>query len=392
MAIDFNNTEVAFKGKTSFQLQKAYYLFKIVSNKTLVTIGSALTKIALALRLPINYFIKKTIFQQFCGGEYIQECDKTIEELSEFNIGTILDYSVEGKNANDDLDTTAEEVIKTIEKAKSNDAIPFAVFKPSGVSKFSLLEKANKGVASLSKKDVIEYEKVLERINSICKRAYDLKVPVFIDAEDSWIQDAIDRIAEQMMERYNKEEVYVFNTLQMYRWDRIDYLKKIHQIAKEKGYKIGVKLVRGAYMEKERQRAEEKGYQSPIQATKLDSDRDYDLALSYCVENINDFALCAGTHNENSSLQLAHLLEENGVDKSDKRIFFAQLLGMSDHISFNLANEGYNVAKYVPYGPIKEVLPYLIRRAEENTSVSGQTGRELSLIIKERNRRKVSNS
>lgn len=392
MAIDFNNTEVAFKGKTSFQLQKAYYLFKIVSNKTLVTIGSALTKIALALRLPINYFIKKTIFQQFCGGEYIQECDKTIEELSEFNIGTILDYSVEGKDANDDLDTTAEEVIKTIEKAKSNDAIPFAVFKPSGVSKFSLLEKANKGVASLSKKDVIEYEKVLERINSICKRAYDLKVPVFIDAEDSWIQDAIDRIAEQMMERYNKEEVYVFNTLQMYRWDRIDYLKKIHQIAKEKGYKIGVKLVRGAYMEKERQRAEEKGYQSPIQATKLDSDRDYDLALSYCVENINDFALCAGTHNENSSLQLAHLLEENGVDKSDKRIFFAQLLGMSDHISFNLANEGYNVAKYVPYGPIKEVLPYLIRRAEENTSVSGQTGRELSLIIKERNRRKVSNS
>lgn len=388
MAIDFNNTEVAFKGKTSFQLTKAYYLFKIVSNKTLVTLGSVLTKTALALRLPINYPIKKTIFQQFCGGEYINECDSTIEELTAFNIGTILDYSVEGKDSNDDLDATTEEVIKTIEKAKNNEGIPFAVFKPSGVSKFSLLEKANFGVNTLTGQDAIEYKKVEERIDRICKRASDLNVPVFIDAEDSWIQDAIDHLAEQMMERYNKEEVFVFNTLQMYRWDRLDYLKSIHKVAQEKGYKIGVKLVRGAYMEKERARAEEKGYESPIQASKLDSDRDYDLALSYCVENINDFSLCAGTHNENSSLHLASLIAAKGIEKTDKRLFFAQLLGMSDHISYNLANEGYNVAKYVPYGPIREVLPYLIRRAEENTSVSGQTGRELSLIIKERKRRK----
>lgn len=388
MSIDFNNTEVAFKGKSSFQLQKAYLLFKIVSNKMLVSLGSSVTRFSLTLHLPINYPIKKTIFEQFCGGEYIEECDNTIKELSEFNIGTILDYSVEGKDSNDDLDATTEEVIKTIEKAKNNEGIPFAVFKPTGVSKFSLLEKANQGLTNLTEEELVEYNKVLIRIDKICKTAFDLKVPVFIDAEDSWIQDAIDCIAEEMMERYNKEEVFIYNTLQMYRWDRLAYLESSHKIAKEKGYKLGIKLVRGAYMEKERARAIEKGYKSPIQLTKEDSDKDYDLALAYCINNIDDFALCGGTHNEKSSLHLADLIEKKGLDKADKRIFFAQLLGMSDHISYNLANAGYNVAKYVPYGPIREVLPYLIRRAEENTSVSGQTSRELSLIIKERTRRK----
>lgn len=388
MAIDFNNTEVAFKGKTSFQLQKAYWLFKIVSSKSMVSLGSAVTKTALALRLPINYPIKKTIFQQFCGGEYINECDTTIKELSTFNIGTILDYSVEGKESNDDLDATTNEIIKTIEKAKDNDGIPFAVFKPTGVSKFSFLEKANEGYDNLSEEEKAEYQKVFLRIDKICKTAHDLKVPVFIDAEDSWIQDTIDRIANEMMSRYNKEEVYVYNTIQMYRWDRLDFLKDSHALAKEKGFKLGVKLVRGAYMEKERARAKEKGYKSPIQDNKVNADKDYNLALAYCVENVEDISLCGGTHNEKSSLHLADLIEKNGIAKNDKRIFFAQLLGMSDHISYNLANEGYNVAKYVPYGPIREVLPYLIRRAEENTSVSGQTGRELSLIIKERKRRK----
>lgn len=388
MPIDFNDTEIAFKGKTSFQLQKAYWLFKIVSSKSMVAVGSAVTKTALTLRLPINYPIKKTIFQQFCGGEFIDECDDTIKELSTFNIGTILDYSVEGKESNDDLDATTNEIIKTIEKAKDNEGIPFAVFKPTGVSKFSLLEKANPGIGELSTEDKTEYDKVIARIDKICKKAFDLKVPVFIDAEDSWIQDAIDRIVDEMMQRYNKEEVYIYNTIQMYRWDRLDFLKASHLKAKQNGYKLGVKLVRGAYMEKERARAAEKGYKSPIQENKEASDRDYDLALAYCVENVEDISLCGGTHNEKSSLHLADLIEKNNIAKNDKRIYFAQLLGMSDHISYNLANAGYNVAKYVPYGPIREVLPYLIRRAEENTSVSGQTGRELSLIIKERNRRK----
>ncbi|MCT4582820.1 MAG: proline dehydrogenase family protein [Flavobacteriales bacterium] len=388
MPIDFNDTEVAFKGKSSFQLQKAYWLFKIVSSKTMVAVGSAVTKTALTLRLPINYPIKKTIFQQFCGGEYINECDATIKELSAFNIGTILDYSVEGKESNDDLDATTNEIIKTIEKAKNNEGIPFAVFKPTGVSKFSLLEKANEGIAQLSPEDHAEYQKVIDRIDKICKKAFELKVPVFVDAEDSWIQDAIDRIVDEMMLRYNQEEVYVYNTIQMYRWDRLEFLKASHAKAKANGYKLGIKLVRGAYMEKERARALEKGYPSPIQENKEASDKDYDLALTYCVENVEDIALCGGTHNEKSSLHLASLIDKNGIAKNDKRIYFAQLLGMSDHISYNLANAGYNVAKYVPYGPIREVLPYLIRRAEENTSVSGQTGRELSLIIKERNRRK----
>lgn len=388
MLIDFNNTEIAFKGKSSFRLQKAYWLFKIVSNKILVALGSAITKAALTLRLPINFLIKKTIFQQFCGGEFIDECDATIKELSRFNIGTILDYSVEGKESNDDLDAVANEIIKTIEKAKDNKGIPFAVFKPTGVSKISFLEKANKGYDNLTEEEKIEYQKVILRIDKICKTAHDLKVPVFIDAEDSWIQDTIDRIANEMMSRYNKEDVYVYNTLQMYRWDRLDFLKESHALAIEKDYKLGVKLVRGAYMEKERARAIEKGYKSPIQENKDATDRDYDLALTYCVENRADISMCGGTHNEKSSLHLADLIEKNGIAKNDKRVYFAQLLGMSDHITYNLANAGYNVVKYVPYGPIREVLPYLIRRAEENTSVSGQTGRELSLIIKERNRRK----
>lgn len=388
MAIDFNNTEIAFKNKSSFKLTKAYWLFKIVSSKTLVAIGSVVTKTALKLHLPINYFIKKTIFEQFCGGENIEECDTTIANLWKYNIGTILDYSVEGKESNADLDATTEEIIKTIEKAKNNPAIPFSVFKPTGIAQFSILESANDGIENLSETELVSYNKVIGRVDKICKTAYENKVPLFIDAEDSWIQNTIDRIVEDMMEKYNKDTVIVYHTLQMYRWDRLDYLKSLHNKAKTKGFKLGVKLVRGAYMEKERARALEKGYPSPIQKNKEATDRDYDLALKYTVNNLEDFALCAGTHNEKSCKYLTELMEENQIDKKQPRIYFAQLLGMSDHISYNLANEGYNVVKYVPYGPIREVLPYLIRRAEENTSVSGQTGRELSLILKEMKRRK----
>ncbi len=387
MAIDFNNTEIAFKGKSTFQLAKAYWLFKIVSSKSMVSLGSMVTKTALTLHLPINYPIKKTIFEQFCGGENIEECNSTIKELGAFKIGTILDYSVEGKEDDKDLDNTVDEIIKTIEKAKLNETIPFSVFKPTGVSLFSILEKANNGIENLAKEDLIRYNRVVARFDKICKKAHELNVPLFIDAEDSWIQDTIDGIVELMMERYNKESITVYHTLQMYRWDRLAYLEKLHKKARENGYKIGVKLVRGAYMEKERARAIEKNYKSPIQETKETTDADFDKAVTYCVENLNDISLCAGTHNEKSSLHLVDLIEKHKISMNDKRIYFAQLLGMSDHISYNLANEGYNVVKYVPYGPIREVLPYLIRRAEENSSVSGQTGRELSLIIKERKRR-----
>jgi len=388
MALKFDNTEIAFKSKSSQELKSAKVLFNMVSRNSMVKFGRWFTNVAFSIHLPIKGIIKKTIFKQFCGGESIKECENTISTLDKYGVGTILDYSVEGKEGDDDLDSTVLEIIATIKKAKSSMAIPFSVFKPTGISQFSILEKANDGVKNLNKKELAAYNKIEERFDAICKTAYEQDVPLFIDAEDSWIQETVDRLCEKMMGKYNTEKVVIYTTLQFYRWDRLDYLKKLHKKAKENNCKIGVKLVRGAYMEKERERAEEMGYKDPIQPNKEATDRDYDLALKYCVENIEDISICAGTHNEESSQLLADLMKENGVDKTDKRIFFAQLLGMSDHISFNLSNEDYNVAKYVPYGPVKEVLPYLIRRAEENTSVAGQTSRELSLIQKEIKRRR----
>jgi proline dehydrogenase len=385
--ISFDNTEVAFKHKTNSQLKKAYWLFKMVGSPWLVKFGKSFTVLAFNLRLPIKGLVKKTIFEQFCGGETIEECNHTIALLKKHNIGTILDYSVEGKEDESDFENTCNEIIATISKAKNNPSIPFSVFKVTGIAQFSILEKANDGFDKLNTTEQQKMREITERVERICSAAYDAKVPVFIDAEESWIQNTIDALAEQMMEKFNKERAIVFNTIQLYRWDRLAFLKQSHQKAKDGNYFLGLKLVRGAYMEKERTRAEEKGYPSPIQKTKEDSDKDYNLALDYCIENIDTISICAGTHNEKSSQYLAELLTKKQLYKNNQHVYFAQLLGMSDHISFNLSNEGYNVAKYVPYGPVKEVLPYLIRRAEENTSVAGQTSRELSLIIKEKNRR-----
>ena len=390
MSINFSDTEIAFKSKTNHDLKSAKMLFNMVSSNSMVKFGRWFTNVAFSIHLPVKGIIKKTIFKQFCGGENIQECEKTIATLNKYGVGTILDYSVEGKEGDDDLDSTVLEIIATIKKAGSSMAIPFSVFKPTGIAQFSILEKANEGINNLNEKELKAYNNIAERFDAICKAAYDLDVPLFIDAEDSWVQKTIDRLCENMMGKYNTEKVVIYTTLQFYRWDRLDYLKDLHKKAKENNCKIGVKLVRGAYMEKERERANDMGYKDPIQLTKEATDHDYDLALKYCVENLEDISICAGTHNEDSSQFLADLMQKNGVDKTDKRIYFAQLLGMSDHISFNLSNEKYNVAKYVPYGPIKEVLPYLIRRAEENTSVAGQTSRELSLIQKEIRRRRSS--
>ena len=387
--ISFEDTKIAFSSKSNSDLNWSYRLFKLMGKPWLVKFGKVATNVAFTLHLPIQGMIKKTIFKQFCGGESIQDCDAKIEDLNAFNVGTILDYSVEGKTTIADLESTKNEIIATIERAKQTNAIPFSVFKVTGLSRFELLEKANEGVEHLSAEEKAEFAQVIQRVDQICKRAYDLDVPVFIDAEDSWIQDGIDRMANAMMAKYNTEKAIVYNTIQMYRHDRLAFLKVSHETAKNKRYKLGVKLVRGAYMEKERERAAEKGYPSPIQPDKAATDRDYDLALEYMVRHLNDIAICAGTHNENSSAYLANLLEENNISKTHPHVYFAQLLGMSDHISFNLSHAGYNVAKYVPYGPIKEVMPYLIRRAEENTSVAGQMGRELSLILKEKARRKV---
>jgi len=382
--VSFDNTENAFKAKTDAELNRSYWLFKLIGNQTMVKFGASAAP--LALNIGFKGVIKNTIFKQFVGGENIYDCSKTIEHLAKYNIGTILDYSVEGKESEQDFDHCFKETIETIHKAKDDKNIPFCVFKVTGLARFALLEKVSADHVLTSDEDQ-EWNRVKNRVNTICKTAAENNQPIFIDAEESWIQPAIDRLADENMAVCNKEKAIVYNTFQLYRHDRLYYLKETVQTAKKEGYFAGAKLVRGAYMEKERKRAEEMHYPSPIQPDKFKTDQDYDDALRVCIENIDRISICAGTHNENSSMLLVNLMKEKGIEPSDKRIYFSQLLGMSDHISYNLSLNGYNVSKYVPYGPVKEVLPYLIRRAQENTSVKGQTGRELNLIIKEKKRR-----
>ncbi len=386
--LSFNNTEIAFADKTNKDLNRSYWLFKIVSNSGLVNIGSLFTNVALKIHLPIKGIIKATIFKQFCGGETIEECEIKIKNLGNYKIGTILDYSVEGKESEKDFDTCATETIATINKSKNNNDIPFCVFKVTGVARFYLLEKiaANQNLTEVEQK---EFEILKQRVNLICEAAFNAGTPVFIDAEESWIQNAIDELALNMMTLYNIQKPIVYNTLQMYRKDRLVYLKQSLELAKKENYFLGAKIVRGAYIDKEHARSKEKGYDSPIQDNKENTDNDYDSALLFCLENIKQVAFCAATHNEKSSMKLAQMMLKKNIPNNNTHVYFAQLLGMSDHISYNLAKAGYNVAKYVPYGPVSEVLPYLIRRAQENTFVKGQTGRELSLIIKEKERRKL---
>ena len=395
--ISFDNTEIAFRSKNKQDLQRAYWLFKIIGAPSIVKIGKLLTPLALRLKLPIKGVIKKTIFKQFCGGESIQECDHTIEQLAAFGIGTILDYSVEGKTQEDDFEKTTQIIIETIEKSATDKHIPFAVFKITGIAQHHLLELVSSQLRATRKgenfREFTPSERagisaIMERIDRICAAAARHQTRLFIDAEETWIQTAIDQWTFDMMCKYNQTHCIVYNTVQMYRHDRLAYLRTELERAKNAGIKYGVKLVRGAYMEKERARAQAMGYPSPIQPDKASTDKDYDAALDFLVANRAVFSVCAGTHNENSSMYLATLLHQEQVAPNDPKFYFAQLLGMSDHISYNLSDAGYQVAKYVPFGPVHEVLPYLLRRADENTSVAGQTSRELGLIIKERARRK----
>ncbi len=389
--LSFENTAIAFKGKDDAALRRSYWLFKLIGNPSMVRIGGTLTNVALGIGFPIGWLIKNNIFAQFCGGETVEECKAASARLAEYGIGTILDYSVEGKEKESDFDATADEIIRTIDAAKGNPHIPFCVFKVTGVARFELLEKQNEVVRGhlkqLTEKDQAEWNRVVQRVLRICQAAYDADQRIFIDAEDSWIQDAIDTLCHDMMEKFNHRAPIVYNTVQLYRHDRLAFLKNAHAWAREKGLHYAVKLVRGAYMEKEGKRAVEMGYQNPIQPSKEATDRDFNAGVQYCLDNLQDMALCCGSHNEESSMLLAQWMEEKGVVKNDNRVAFAQLFGMSDHISYNLADAGYNVVKYLPYGPIKEVMPYLLRRAQENTSVKGQTSRELGLILKERKRR-----
>ena len=385
--INFENIKVAFADKSDKDLSRAYLLFKTISNPIISNTLTAFIKVAMWLHLPISWAIKATVYKHFCGGTTIENSQATIDKLWESHIGTILDFSAEGKEIEEDFNLAMNETIASIQKAKSESSIPFSVFKPTGLARFALLEKISNN-SNLTKEEEIEKTTFEGRIENICQTASDNKVPLFIDAEESWIQDAIDDIAIKMMQKFNKNEAWIFNTLQLYRNDRVDHLEMLLKLATEKRFFVGLKLVRGAYHEQEIERAKEKGYNCPVHTIKENTDIDYNKALTLCIENIDFVSVCAGTHNEESSALLVELLNKHNISKDDKRVYFSQLLGMSDHISYNAAKEGFNVVKYVPYGPVKDVLPYLIRRAEENTSIAGQMGRELTNIIEEKKRRR----
>ncbi len=384
----FENTEIAFKLKSDSELERAYFLFKMISNEPLVRIGSAVTKFALNVHLPVEGLIRSTVFDHFCGGINEMDCMATVNKMYNEGVSSVLDYSVEGKEEETTFDETCEKVIELTRFAEKNPAMPFSVFKPSGFGKFKIWQKLTEK-KPLSNAEEKEWERIEKRYEKVCRVAQQCGIPLLIDAEESWMQDAADSLCEEMMEKHNKESAIVFNTLQCYRWDRLDYLKKIHQKAINKGYKLGIKLVRGAYMEKENDRAGEKGYKTPICENKKMTDENFNKVLIYILENLNDISLFIGTHNEESTYLAMKLMEEKNIPQNDPRVWFGQLYGMSDHISFNLGKSGYNVAKYVPFGPVKDVMPYLIRRAEENTSVAGQTSRELTLLKKEKARRKL---
>ncbi|SNR33171.1 L-proline dehydrogenase [Lutibacter agarilyticus] len=384
----FDNTEVAFEVKSNSEIDRAFYLFEMIKREPLVKIGTAMTKFALKTHLPVEGLIRATVFDHFCGGVTEIDCMSTIEKMYSKGVHAVLDYSAEGKEDDEQFDLTMQKTLNNIKFGKEKDSVPFAVFKPTGFGRLEVYRKLTEGEV-LSEQEINEWNRIKERYYIVCKAAFERDVPLLIDAEETWMQTAADDLIEEMMAKYNTEKVIVFGTLQLYRWDRLDYLKKLHKRANEQGFKIGMKLVRGAYMEKERERAEEKGYKDPICENKAATDKMFNNVLTYMFNNIEDMAVFAGTHNEESSYLLMDLLSKSSIDKADKRIWFGQLYGMSDHISYNLSKHGYNVAKYLPYGPVRDVMPYLIRRAEENTSVAGQTNRELELLKRERERRKV---
>lgn len=384
----FDNTEVAFALKSDPQLERAYFLFRLIQIEPLVKIGGAVTNLALKVHLPVEGLIRSTVFDHFCGGVTEDDCLPIIDNMyMNGNVHSVLDYSVEGKDQEVSFDGALEKILRIINFCEERKSIPYAVFKPTGFGRFALYQKLSEG-KKLNRDEQEEWGRVVARFHKVCKVAHQKDVPLLIDAEESWMQNAADELIEELMETYNKEKAIVFNTLQMYRHDRMDYLKALHKKAQQKDFYIGMKVVRGAYMEKERERAKEKGYPSPICKDKKATDDNYNTALNYMMQH-KKMAIFAGTHNEESSYLLMKLAKKYNIKENDKRLWFGQLFGMSDHISYNLADKGYNVAKYLPFGPVRDVMPYLIRRAEENTSVAGQTSRELNLLKTERKRRKL---
>ncbi len=394
MELSFDNTKNAFAYKSTKDLKQARVLFSTMGYQWLVQIGTRITPLVVRGKLPIiDKLIRNTIFRQFVGGETLEETKPAAQKLAEFNVKVILDYGVEGKEGEANFEHACEQFIKNIQYAATQPNIPYISIKLTGMARFGLLQALHEAPRLRSgihdhEAEQEEWNRVRERMYRICEVAREKNIGVMLDAEETWIQDPVDRLAMEMMQEFNKEKVVVYNTIQLYRHDRLDFLKLSHRIAKEQGFILGEKLVRGAYMEKERERAAEHGYPSPIQPNKESSDRDYDAAVKYCIDNIEDIAVCVGSHNERSNFLAATLMQEKGIPHNHPHVHFSQLFGMSDHITFNLAKEGFNVSKYLPFGPMKDVIPYLMRRAQENSSVSGQTGKELQLIKTELDRRK----
>ncbi|MBC7588308.1 MAG: proline dehydrogenase family protein [Chitinophagaceae bacterium] len=392
--ISFDNTENAFAYKTEKELKKAKFLFSTMGYPLFVPIGTRLTPLLIKGRNPfIDNLIRKTIFKQFVGGETLQETATVGATLGKYGVQVILDYGVEGKEGEANFDEATEEFMRVIEYAATQTNIPFISIKVTGLARFKLLETLNEAPRLRSgihdhEDEIDEWERVKDRMFEICAIAAEKNIGVLVDAEESWIQDPVDRLTMEMMEEFNQKKAIVFNTIQLYRHDRMQFLKLSHKIANQKGFILGAKLVRGAYMEKERARASQKGYVSPIQPDKESTDRDYDKAVAYCMGNLDSISVIIASHNEHSNLLAFDLIEQKNILHNHPHIHFSQLYGMSDNITFNLAKEGCSVSKYLPFGPLRDVVPYLMRRAQENSSMSGQTGRELILIKRELERRK----
>ncbi len=392
--ISFDNTETAFAYKTEKELKKAKFLFTTMGYPLFVPIGTRITPLLIRGKIPfVDGIVRKTIFKQFVGGETLEETAAIGSTLGKYSVDVILDYGVEGKEGEANFDHATEEFIRVINYAATQTNIPFISVKVTGLARFNLLETLNEAPRLRSgihdnEDEIAEWERVKDRMYEICAVAAEKNIGVLIDAEESWIQDPVDKLTMEMMEEFNKEKAIVFNTIQLYRHDRLPFLRLSHKIAQQQGFILGVKLVRGAYMEKERERAMQKGYLSPIQIDKEGTDHDYDEAVAYCINNLESISLIIASHNEESNLKAFDLLNKKNIPHNHPRVHFSQLYGMSDNITFNLAKEGCSVSKYLPFGPIKDVIPYLMRRAQENSSMSGQTGRELVLIKRELQRRR----
>jgi proline dehydrogenase len=388
--LDFNNTQIAFASKSDAELRNAYMLFSVMKHPNVVKLGKFAVNIALKLHIPLAWAVKPTLYRQFVGGETLDDCARHVNLLQKNNIKATLDYSAESRQTPEGIEATFAETLRSIDFAKSNGNIAYAVFKPSTLTSDEVLSKVSEKKEKLTLGEIQAFREFRERFMALCQRAAENDVRILVDAEDYCFQNAIDELTDDAMRKFNKSRAIVFATLQMYRHDRMPYLERIYDDAVKNNYYPGIKFVRGAYMEEERKRAERMNYPDPICKDKLATDENFDRGVKFVIDHIDRMEIFVGTHNEESNYKLATLIDQAGINRGNNKIFFAQLLGMSDNMSFNLAHEGYNVTKYVPYAKVKDVLPYLIRRAEENTSVAGQTGRELNMLEKEMSRRKAA--